>query len=142
MSVIYTEVSLLSELKKNLILFMDELVESYPEESDFVLFRIFISAQVPIVEIMKYIVQELLPLKEKVVSKDQTFFIEQNILFSQLEKKEDHTKINHFKRLWMSKKVSEEDRSVIWAWFRTFILLAEKYNDLKKSPKNLENPKE
>ena len=42
----------LREFRAQLILFFDELIESFPEEGDLVIARIFISTQVPILEIM------------------------------------------------------------------------------------------
>ena len=42
----------LKEFRAQLILFFDELIESFPEEGDLVIARLFISTQVPILEIM------------------------------------------------------------------------------------------
>jgi hypothetical protein len=41
--------------------------------------------------------------------------------------------VNHFRKLWLSKKLDDEDRKVLWSWFDSFIYLANKYLELKKS---------
>jgi hypothetical protein len=127
-----SEIELLSQLKTQMVNFFDELIDSFPEEPDFVIFRIFIKDQIPITDIMNYISVNIVPYQEMIKKRDSAFFLNNNILF---EKLDDHknSKVNHFRKLWLSSKVDEEDRRVIWAWFDSFIYLANKYLELKKS---------
>lgn len=118
---------ILIEFKKQLVLFFDELIEQFPSESDFIIVRIFINDQIPIENVMNYFIKELLPLKDMVKQKDEAFFIKNNILFSAIDK----TKVNHFKRLWRSDSLTEDDKNIIWEWFSTFIFLGEKYQKAK-----------
>ena len=53
------EIELLIKLKKQLIAFLDELVEAFPQEADFIIFRIFVADKLPITDIMDYIVKKL-----------------------------------------------------------------------------------
>jgi len=122
-----TRLDLLVRLKTTLIDFFDELIELLPEEADLVVARIFLNDQIPIEDIMNYIVYKLIPLKEMVVEQNDKFFLENNILFEQL----DENKVNHFKRIWENKVLETDDRNTIWKWFRSFIFLAEKYNGTK-----------
>jgi hypothetical protein len=118
-----SKIQILSEFKTNLVNFLDELIEQFPEEGDLIVLRIFLNDQVPIADIMSTFVRKLLPLKDMVKKRDQSFFLNNNILFEKLNK----DKVNHFKTLWLSPKLDSDDRDVIWAWYDLFISIAERY---------------
>jgi len=118
-----SQLDLLRQLKDELIFFFDELIELLPEEPDLVIVRIFLKDKIPIVDIMEYIVNELIPLKPMVLQRDDRFFVNHNILFTKI----DENKVNHFKRLWTCGSLDKENKETIWRWFRSFIYLAEKY---------------
>lgn len=118
-----SELELLTELKSQLLVFLEELIEQFPDEGDLIIIRIFLKDQLPIHDIMLHIIEHLVPLKSLVVSKNDKFFLENTVLFEEL--KQDN--VNHFKKLWQSGVLSEEDKDVIWEWFLFFIEHAEKY---------------
>lgn len=119
-----SSIDILNEFKRQMINFLDELIDQFPDEQeDLIVVRVFLKDQIPIVNVMSYFIREVLPLKKYVVSKNDAFFIENNVLFGFL----DRNKVNHFKRIWRSEKLDDDDKAVIWAWFATFITLAEKY---------------
>ena len=118
-----SKLQILTDFKKNLVSFLDELIQQFPEEGDLIVLRIFLNDQVPIEEIMKGFSEKCLPLKDVIKKRDETFFLNENVLFSKI----DQNKVNHFRRLWTSSKLDNEDINVIWAWYDAFILLAEKY---------------
>lgn len=122
-----SEFELLTQLKSQLVDFFDDLIGLLPNETDFVVLRIFIKDRVPIEDVMKYISLKLLPLKTLIDTRDEKFFLENNILFEQLDK----NKVNHFKRIWLSKDIDNQDKDIIWKWFTSLIYLAKKYTDLK-----------
>ena len=124
-----TEIKILKEFKNSLITFVDELITQFPEEGDLVIIRIFLKDQVPIEDIMNHIIHMILPLKQLVVNKDETFFLENNVLFSAL----NSGKVNHFKKLWRSGRLDNDDKDVVWKWMTSFIFLAEKYQKIKIS---------
>ncbi len=119
-----SKILLLSQLKEQLVLFFDELIELLPLESDLVIIRIFINDKIPITDVMNYVIRKLIPLKNLVQTTDDKFFINNNILFEQL----DQHKVNHFKRIWTTGNLDSDDKKTIWKWFATFIYLAEKYS--------------
>lgn len=125
-----TEIELLIQLKTQLVSFMDELIEQFPEEPDFVIFRIFLKDRVPIIDVMKYITKNLLPMHDMIKEKNADFFLNNNILFGNFSD-EKSSKVNHFKKLWKSKSLDEEDRNTIWRWFDSFIYLAKKYSEIQ-----------
>ena len=118
-----SQLDLLKQLKDQLIIFFDELIELLPGEPDLIIVRIFLKDKIPVETIMKYMKDKLVPLKQLVKDKDDTFFLQNNILFEEI----DTNKVNHFKKLWESKKLDKENKETMWKWFRSFIYLAEKY---------------
>ena len=127
-----SELDLLIQLRTQLVAFFDELIESFPDQPDFVIFRIFVKDQIPVVDIMNYIATKLYPLKKMIDARDENFFLNNNILFEKFDEKKS-SKVNHFKQLWLSPSVDKEDKKIIWSWFDSFIYLAGKYLELKKN---------
>jgi hypothetical protein len=124
------EMDLLKKLRTDLVTFLDELIESFPKEADFVIFRIFLKDKIPIVEIMNYIIFNLCPHEEMVKNRDEKFFLERNVLFGKLGN-EGSEKVNHFKNMWSSKNLDKEEKETIWNWFHSFLKTANKYKKLK-----------
>jgi hypothetical protein len=116
---------LLNEFRDQLVNFLDEIIEQFPRECDFVLIRMFIKDQLPVADIMGRFIRDILPLREHVTKRDDDFFLNNSILYTggniNLEK------VDHFKEIWMSDTLDEEDRTVIWKWMDCLFLIAEKY---------------
>ena len=132
-----TELHILNQFKISLVSFLDELIEQFPLETDLVIFRIFIKDKVPIISIINYMIQKLLPLKDMITSRDEDFFLNHCSIFDSIQNKGS---ILHFKKLWRSPCLDSDDKILIWKWFDTFIIIAEKYqkiiikNNQKSSP--------
>lgn len=120
------EIELLNLLKKNMIEFLDELIEQFEEESDLIVMRFFMADQLSIEMMMTHFVTYVYPLRDKIRSKDESFFIENNNIFGS----SPQDKVIHFKKLYL--QMTEEDRSTLWAWFSCFISICERYLKLKK----------
>ncbi len=126
-----SELEILIQLKTQLVNFLDELIESFPDEPDFVIFRIFINDRIPISEVMDYIVEKICPLQDMVKQRKEEFFLNYNVLFETFDEKKS-SKVNYFKRLWLSGKLDKEDKETIWRWFNTLVYLGSKYQDIRK----------
>ena len=118
---------ILTEFRTNLVAFLDELIEQFPREGDLVILRIFICDQVPIVDIMNTFSKRVLPLKDMVKQRNAKFFLENNVLFEQV----NTSKVSYFKELWASDKLDVDDRDAIWRWFDLFVSLSERYQKLQ-----------
>jgi hypothetical protein len=129
-----TEIELLIQLKTQLVNFLDELIESFPNEPDFIIFRIFVNDRIPIADVMKYITNNICPLHDMIKSRDEQFFLNHNVLFEKFNENEN-SKVNHFKKMWTSKDLDKEDKEVIWKWFQSFVYLGNKYMECKKREK-------
>lgn len=119
-----TSIQLLEVLKSQLLLFFDELIAILPQEKDFIVMRFFIKDQIPIVDVMEYIIKVFVPLEKQVLEKDATFFLEHQVLFENL--KEHDSKVNYFKNLWST--TDDDNKEIIWKWFKYFVIIGKKYS--------------
>ena len=121
-----SEIEVLIEFKKQLISFFDELIGQFPIEGDLVVVRLFLGNQIPIQEVINIFNHKIntneQELRKMVKERNESFFLEHNI-FDNLGKE----KIIHFKKLWRSGRLDNEDKEVIWNWIDAFIYLGDKY---------------
>ncbi len=114
------------EYRKQLLLFFDELIGQFPHEGDLVVARLFLANQIQIKDVMDMFLFKLTTndseLKKMVKERNERFFLEHS-LFDGLGK----DKANHFKKLWRSGQLDDEDKAVIWNWIDAFVYLSEKY---------------
>ena len=113
---------LLLQFKEQLICFIDELIDQFPEESDFIIMRILIKDQMRIEDIIGKFISEILPNKQDIKDRKNSFFIENNFL--------ETRNGSLFKTLWESKNIDEDDKKIIWKWMDLFVCIAQKYNKL------------
>ena len=121
-----TETDILIEFKKQLLTFFDELIDQFPQEGDLVVLRLFISNQIPIKDAMEAfnfkINTEEQMLRKMIKKRDESYFLDNNP-FDSISK----DKVSHFKKLWLSGSLDDEDKRIIWQWVDTFIFLGDKY---------------
>lgn len=108
-------------LKTNFIKFIDELITLFPEETDFILIRLYSSNTLSNEMLISYMTEKILPLKQMIVDKNEEFFLSNNDLFDKL----NNGKVSHFKKVWTN--IDDNNKQVIWSWFNCFINLTEKY---------------
>jgi len=122
-----SEIEILKKFKDTVISFLDELIGQFPEEADLVIFRIFLKDRVPIVEVIKYFVRKVLPLRKMIEDRNEDFFLNHCTLMEDINNQNTKGKINHFKKLWRSETLDDDDKEVVWQWFDIFVTLSEKY---------------
>jgi len=120
------KIKLLKEFQSQLVGFMDELIEQFPNVSEFVIGRIFIKDQIPAQDLLGRFIRDLLPLKEQIEKRDENFFLQNSLLYTKGNVSSE--RIDKFKELWMSKDLDKEDREVIWKWMDVFVQVASKYH--------------
>lgn len=119
-----SEIEILRTFKKNLVDFLDELVQTFPEEEDLVIGRVFVNDQIPIQLVMERFITHILPHSEMIQTRNEDFFVSGNHdMFGDLPQ----SKVIHWKRMWQSKDIDSDDRAVIWDYFNVFVTLAENY---------------
>jgi hypothetical protein len=117
---------------KNIIIgqisnFIDELDSTFPNNTDFVIFREkynmikSINSQL----IVDYFIQFIYPHKKRIMSQDDNFFLEGGGQ-DEIKDKNGLNMRDNLKDLWSS-QMSDDNKVVVWKYFKTFILLIEKY---------------
>ena len=125
-----SEVEILIQFKTSLLTFFQELIDQFPQEGDLVIIHIFLANQFPIQDAMEIFALKLnkndQELKKMIKVRDENFFLNHNLFDSFGE-----GKVSHFKRLWTSGVLDEENKDVVWSWVDTFVILSNKYLSLK-----------
>ena len=67
-------------------------------------------------------------LKKMIADRNENFFVDHSIFEEYAEK----GKVSHFKKLWRSGQLDDDDKTVIWNWVDAFVYLSEKYVKVKK----------
>ena len=119
----------MQEFRSHLVQFLDELIEQFPNEPNFVIIRIFIKDQVPVADVIGRFIRDILPFREQAKKRDDKFFIEHHFLYMSNNELQKVGKgnIDHFTKLWQSDALDENDRQVIWDWVDLFMEIANKY---------------
>lgn len=120
------QIKTLTTLQNSLVTFFDELVEMFPNEAEFVTIRIMIKDRLPITQVADFFCGKILPERELIKNRDDRFFTERDNIFSM-----GPMKSNNFKNLWLSDKLSKDDRLTIWKWLDAFVFLSDKYQNSK-----------
>lgn len=128
---------LMQQFRDSLVKFVDELIEQYPNEPDFILIRIFIKDQIPMTDILGKFIRDLLPLKDKAEERNLKFFLENLFTYSGLP--EHGKRTNHFKEFFGSDKISPTDREIMWQWVDLFISIADSYREEFGTPAGWES---
>ena len=126
---------LLIYFRTQLIKFLDELIGQFPKRGEFIFLRIFINDQVPVEIVLGRFIVEVLPYKYLVKNKDANILLNSDIITDALignssdddSRKENLEMADSFKKLWLDKTLTDDDRDTIWKWFDLFVTIAEKY---------------
>lgn len=121
---------ILDDFHRNLIDFLDELIEQFSSEPNLILCRLFLKDRVPKQTIIETFINECFPHKDAILKRDDKLFIEQDL---DLFRSFNQSNVNHFRKLWQSNILNEDDRKVMWDWLDSFIFLGEQYQKLSKN---------
>lgn len=118
----------MKEFRSHLVQFLDELIEQFPNEPNFVIARIFIKDQIPVEVVLGRFIRDVLPYRKQAQERDLKFFVEHPFLFLSVEDM-NHVgdNFNYFANLWQSDMLDETDRNIIWSWLDIFMEFGHKY---------------
>lgn len=117
-----SKAQILTEFKRHLVMFLDELIETFPKETDFITLRILVKDQIPASIIMDAFVEDIDHVEQQVHAMDPKFFTDGNVIFKRLDREKQFVKV------W--EESSHDNRDVMWVWFKQFTLFVRKYNAL------------
>lgn len=117
--------------KSNIVQFLDELIDQFPSEVDFILARIYLKDQVEPEKIILKFIDKLMPYETLIKNRDESLFMENKFsLFNDFKSDTTAKKVNHFQMLWKSSEIDQSDRDVIWQWLDAFCMLAHQYQNV------------
>ena len=121
--------------KQRLLTFLDILIEQFPKERDFPLLKLGIRTRmVSVKDTLKEFTAGILPHKEMVLNKDEEFFLTKcGSLLTGTEVTTDE--LDHFKKIWTSDSLTEDDKENLWKWFKLFLDIAIEYDKVRKIKK-------
>ena len=114
------------EFQIQLLRFIDELLEQFPQSTDLVLARVFVKDQSTSDDLLFRFIRELLPHKALVVNRDDTFFLENSLLATKGHVESE--KADFLATMWRENRLDEQDKLIIWEWMDVFMQIADKYN--------------
>ncbi len=68
-------------------------------------------------EIMHHMIEKLLPYERMITNRDENFFLHHDVLFEELPE----NRCIHYRNLWVSNRLSAEDKNAMWEYFETMI---------------------
>jgi hypothetical protein len=119
------KINIIREFRARLVEFLDELIEQFPHEGEFVIIRIFIKDQVPMADVLGRFIRDLLPFADQVKARDEKFFLNNTLLYTGAAVAQN--KVNHFKELWLSNQLEKDDREAAWKWMDLLNAIAMQY---------------
>lgn len=113
-------IKILNKFQNSLISFFDELIETFPQEKQFIVIRILIKDQIPSTQVMSYFIEAKKneDVMDSIKNRNDKFFLE-NKLFLKIANSD------LFKEIWLNLKSDEKD--IIWLWVDSFMNLTEEY---------------
>ena len=106
-------------LKTNVMTFGDELLRKFPNEPDLILLKLLFS-QMPEQYLMSRFKEHVIPLKSKIINKDETFFLDDDGFISILPEEARDSNLRGLLR-----DLPPEEKNTLWKWFNVFLRLIE-----------------
>jgi hypothetical protein len=123
------ELSILQYFQTNVKDFLNELVEQFPDQEDLLIMRIFLVDQIPTDMLINQFIKFVIPHRDKIKNRDEKFFLMEKGVFGKISS----DKVLHFKVLWQSNRLDNDDKKVLWSWFDKFIEIIDSYQKIKKN---------
>ncbi len=114
----------LSAFRKELIVFIDELIQLLPDDKELFVMRGFANSVI-MTDVIEYIIKNLVPLEPMVKSRQEDYFLNNAIMFERLQNRE--SQVNHFKTLWENTN-DVDNKEAVWCWLEHFIMRAKDFN--------------
>ena len=123
--------TILSAFNNTLYKFVHELISSFPAERKFVVFKnaIKLVQKVNPRKVLILFIEYISPYKDKLIQRDEDFFLNNNYINiinkTNASKENAWTLIDKIKVYW--KDINQQNKDIIWDYFKVLITLAYKY---------------
>ena len=121
-----SDLKLIGYFKKQVLRFVDEVIEQFPDKPDFLLVKLIVTDKIPLHDMMGRFMQQVLPDKDRIVNRDLFFFKSDFV-----KGYENWPNLNRIftevKDLYFSERLDDDERETIWKWVELFMRICEKY---------------
>jgi hypothetical protein len=120
-------IELISIFNKNIDDFLDTLISHFPKDHNFILLKILLNTgRINYDSLLISFADTLIPNKQLILDKNPDFFITKcSHIFKDINQHISGT--DTFKRVWMSPRLTEEEREILWRWFKLFLNISIEY---------------
>lgn len=127
-------IKILKEYRSQLLSFLDELIEQFPDQGDLIIAKLYIQNQVEIKVVVENFIIVLSKddnkMKKSILNQEDSFFLE-NRLSEFLNVNSKYT--SNFKKIWQSNRLDQEDKQAMWNWVKVFVMLVDRYEAVNKN---------
>ena len=117
---------LLKLFREQLLNFVDELIETFPNEGNLILLRVYIDTHLIIEKSLREFTEKINEndgkLKHMIKERNEHFFINYDLI--NLESKNE---INYMLKLWQDDILQPDDKSTIWDWVDLFVKISDSF---------------
>ena len=124
-------IQLYRQFRDQILNFLDNLIEQFPKEADFVIAKIFIKDKIPVLEVVERFGNNVMKYRDQIMKNDEKFFMVNETLEQKAAAKGNGDYVSKLRELWQSKSLDNDDKETIWDWMRLFIMLYEKIEKSK-----------
>lgn len=117
---------ILTLFRRQVVAFLDELIQQFPDETGLIFCRIAVNDAVSPCDLMSRSILYILPHEKKISRKDDRYFLNGKDMFSNLSTTHKG-EVGRMKRIWVSERLNGDDREAIWAWFEAFVSMIKQY---------------
>jgi len=119
--------TILSKFNEQLLNFLQEMCRLFPEDKKLstFLFTVDLMKKANPRELMNQFKQYVYPFKSQIMNKDESFFLE-NAFGDNIQDKSNMSEMLRIKEIWISGKLTKNDKDCIWNYFKVFIYLLDK----------------
>jgi hypothetical protein len=116
--------NILIMFKNQMVSFIEQLIQQFPQEGDFVVLKLFVDTQVQIEKLVHGWIKQLDrndgKVRKMITDRNDIFFIEENPF-----KFINDQRLLKFTTLW--KTLEDDDKQSIWKWMDLFVKISDKY---------------
>ena len=122
------EIQYLIHFKTQMLHFLDELIQLFPNEPSFIIIRIFVNDKIPVKDVIGRFMKECLPVTRSVKERNDKFFVYSDFIYEKYVGDVGTENMSNFRSVWDSEYLDDDDKGAIWDWIELFISICTKYH--------------
>lgn len=118
------QTDILLVFKSNIMSFVDELITQFPDDPELVMLKLFLENHVDMSILLKGFKKYFAIEQNRIMfeNRNENFFLEHNPFY-----KLSSNQFTKIKTIWLSPKITADDKEVIWQWFELFKKISDKF---------------